>query len=284
VSEQCRVIVDNDWSGDPDGLVALAHHLLSPANRVVAVTSSFLDPVFQAPPGAAHGAALARELMEVIGGPVSPPVHEGSEVPFASGNATSAAAEAIVAEARRADDDLPLYMVCGGPLTNVAAALQQDPGIAARMTLVWIGGAIEAGAAEYNRDTDRDAAEFVLSRPALEIWQFPLETYRRCAYSVAELEHDVGGSGVVGRWLWTRFTSLPLPDFIELAGLWPLGDSPPLLVTALGNESSTFSTTPASADRGARRVFTDVDFRLIVGDLLARLRLHEAARRSAAGS
>jgi purine nucleosidase len=31
VAEQCRVIVDNDWSGDPDGLVALAHHVLSPA-------------------------------------------------------------------------------------------------------------------------------------------------------------------------------------------------------------------------------------------------------------
>ena len=32
---RCRVVLDNDWSGDPDGLVALAHHLLSPANRVV---------------------------------------------------------------------------------------------------------------------------------------------------------------------------------------------------------------------------------------------------------
>jgi hypothetical protein len=33
VSARCRVIVDNDWSGDPDGVVALAYHLLSPANR-----------------------------------------------------------------------------------------------------------------------------------------------------------------------------------------------------------------------------------------------------------
>jgi hypothetical protein len=29
VSPHCRVIVDNDDQGDPDGLVALAHHLLS---------------------------------------------------------------------------------------------------------------------------------------------------------------------------------------------------------------------------------------------------------------
>ena len=42
VRPRCRVVLDNDCSGDPDGLVALARHLLSRANRVVAVTSSFL--------------------------------------------------------------------------------------------------------------------------------------------------------------------------------------------------------------------------------------------------
>jgi purine nucleosidase len=276
VGQQCRVVVDNDWSGDPDGLVALAHHLLSPTNRVVAVTSSFLNPIFQAPPGAAAGAALACELIGLIGGP-TPPVHEGSEVPFGPGGAPSAASEAIVAAAH-VDDDLPLYLVCGGPLTNVAAALQQDPGIAERLTLVWIGGALDPAAEEYNRDTDPAAADFVLGHPTLEVFQFPLETYRRCAWSVAELEHDLGGSGLVGRWLWERFTSLPLPDFISLGGVWPLGDSPPLLVTALGNESSSFTATPATAGQGPRRSYTDVDFRLIVGDLLARLRLHERHR------
>lgn len=279
ITERCRVVVDNDWAGDPDGLVALAHHLLSPANRVVAVTSSLLDPVFQAPPGAAAGALLARELVELVGGPL-PPVHEGSETPFGPDGAASAASEAIAAEARR-DDDLPLYLVCGGPLTNVAAALQQDPGIAGRLTLVWIGGALDPDAPEYNRDTDRAAAEFVLSRPTLDVRQFPLETYRQCAYSVAELEHDLGGSGRVGSWLWERFTSLPLPDFVQLGGVWPLGDSSPLLVTALDDESSTATTTPATADRGPRRVYTSVDVRLLVGDMLARLRLHEARRRSA---
>jgi hypothetical protein len=40
VSPRCRVIVDNDYQGDPDGLVALAHHLLSPSNRVAAIMSS----------------------------------------------------------------------------------------------------------------------------------------------------------------------------------------------------------------------------------------------------
>ena len=66
--------------------------------------------------------------------------------------------------------------------------------------------------------------------------------------------------------------------FVKVGGVWPLGDSLPVLVTALDDESSTFATTAASADRGARRMYTDVDFRLLVGDLLAKLRLHEARR------
>jgi purine nucleosidase len=50
--------------------------------------------------------------------------------------------------AAREDDELPLSVVCGGPLTNVAAALEQDTSIAARMTLVWIGGSLDVEAFE----------------------------------------------------------------------------------------------------------------------------------------
>jgi hypothetical protein len=272
----CRVVVDNDFSGDPDGLLALAHHLLAPSNRVVLVTSSFLNPTLPGPhPTAADGAAVAAELVEVVGGP-APLVVAGHNRAFDPADpALSPAAAAIVEEARR-DDPLPLYLVCGGPLTNVAAALWAAPEIAGRFTLLWIGGSLREGAVEYNRDTDPAAAAFVLGRPELAVHQFPLETYRRCAYSVAELEHDVGGAGALGQWLWTHFTNPP--DWIVLGGVWPQGDSPPLLVTALTDESSTFDEVPAADGRGVRRVYTDVDVRLLMGDLLARLRLHERDR------
>src|SRR5690349_13793664 len=96
LAEQCRVIVDNDWAGDPDGLVALAHHLLSPTNRVVAVTSSFLNPVFgEVGSTAARGAVMAQELVDLVGGGQRPLVHAGAE--GALGGA-SAASVAIVAE------------------------------------------------------------------------------------------------------------------------------------------------------------------------------------------
>jgi hypothetical protein len=271
----CRVVVDNDFSGDPDGLLALAHHLLAPSNRVVLVTSSFLNPSLPGPhPSAADGAAVAAELAEVVGC-AAPTIVAGHDHPFDPDADPSPAAAAIVEEARR-DDPLPLYLVCGGPLTNVAEALQAAPDIAGRFTLLWIGGSLREGVFEYNRDTDPAAAAFVLGLPELAVHQFPLETYRRCAYSIAELEQDVGGAGKLGRWLWTHFTSPP--DWVVLGGVWPQGDSPPVLVTALTDESSTYTETAADAGRGLRRVYTDVDFRLLVGDLLARLRLHERDR------
>lgn len=271
----CRIVVDNDFSGDPDGLLALAHHLLAPSNQVVLITSSFLNQSLPGPHAtAADGAALAAELVEVVGGP-TPAVVAGSEHPFGPDDgARSAAADAIVAEARRTDP-LPLYVVCGGPLTNVAEALRTAPDIAERFTLVWIGGSTRDGDFEYNRDTDPSAASFVLGLPQVGVHQFPLEAYRRCAYSIAELEQDVGGAGRLGQWLWTHFTSPP--DWIVLGGVWPQGDSPPLLVTALTDESSRYTETPAEPGRGVRRIYTDVDFRLLMGDLLARLRLHERA-------
>lgn len=276
VAPHCRVIVDNDYQGDPDGLVALAHHLLSPANRVAAITSSFLNPRFPvASPRAEDGAALARQLLEVVGGSSTLPVHAGSEVPFGN-QSSSAASAAIAAEARR-EDDLPLYVACGGPLTNVASALRDAPGIASRLTLIWIGGSLDSSAFEYNRDTDPAAAAFVFGQPDLAIHQFPLETYRRCAYSVAELEHDLGTAGRLGHWLWEHFTNPP--DWVHVGGVWPLGDSAPVLVTALSTESSTSALVPPEETQsGQHRIYTDVDFRLIVADMLARLRLHERRR------
>ncbi len=240
------------------------------------MTSSLISPQFGPPAGLAQaGAELARELVELVGLPRRPPVLAGADDPFTGTPVRSAASDAIVEHALR-DDDLPLVVVCAGPLTNVAAAIATTPEITARMTLAWVGGSLR-DAPESNRDTDLAAAEFVLAADGLRLWQFPLETYRRCATSVAELEVDLGGSGAVGAWLWSRFLALPLPEWLRVDPVWPLGDSAPLVGTALSDESSTWTTVPATS--GHRRVCTDVDFRLVVADMLALLRRHEAQRR-----
>ncbi|WP_221583701.1 nucleoside hydrolase [Microbacterium sp. G2-8] len=268
LKRRAAVVVDNDWAGDPDGLVALAHHALSPANDVVLVTSSFTSPVFGDPMGtAAQGAAWARELLDLIGDHAGVPAVGGADAAFEPAGRESGAARAIL-DAVHAHGDVVL--VCGGPLTNVADALAADPSIAPRVRLAWVGGSL-ADVFEYNRDTDPAAAEFVFSHADLRIDRFPLETYRLMAISVAELEDGLTSSGAVGRWLWQKYLELPLPPQIDVDPVWPLGDSVPLAVTALPHAAARFSP-----DAAAHRTCTDLDTRLIIGDLFARLRLHAA--------
>ncbi len=278
-----RVIVDNDFAGDPDGLVALAHQLLSPKARVTLITSSALNPKFM-PPGAprtsaAQGEAVARELLRR--GRFAP-------VPVAAGTedfnlAPSPAAQAIVAEAMR-DDPLPLVLTCGGPLTNVAAALRLEPAIARRMTVIWIGGGgYPGGGWEYNLATDLTAARAVIEESAVPLWQVPQPAYRQMQYSIAEMTADMRPVSPFARWLYDKHTSPP--DFVELGGTWPLGDSPLVLLTVLSSESSRFADQPAhrlvsDSAYGEKiagrtvRVWEQLDARLVFADFLAKLRLH----------
>ena len=166
-----------------------------------------------------------------------PPVAAGAEAPFDAGGRPVRGGRGHRRRGAARGPSCRCTSSAAGPLTNVAAALQQDPAIAGRLTLVWIGGSLDADASEYNRDTDPAAAEAVLGRPELVVHQFPLETYRRCAYSVAELEADLPATGRLGAWLFDRFSSPP--DWVQLGGVWPIGDSPPLLITALTTDSST---------------------------------------------
>ena len=250
-----RVIVDNDFAGDPDGLVALAHQLLSPKARTVLVTSSSLDPGLAHMAGldvdatAAAGARLARELLLRLGGRAQPAVVAGAEHPGAKEDQANRAAQAIVAEALR-DDPLPLILACGGPLTNVAAALRLRPEIASRMSLVWIGGtASSEGGAEYNLMTDLAAARHVFEASKLPVLQIPAEEYRRFQVSVAELNEAFRPISPLSGWLYDQYRQLP--PFVKLGGTLTFGDSP--LVSATAFDPAACPFTP----RQVRRLLDD---------------------------
>jgi hypothetical protein len=284
-----RVIVDNDFAGDRDGLVALAHQLLSPATRTVLVTTSALDRKLAGMAGldadrcAQAGAVLARALLERLGQRHRPAVVAGAESFGAGDGQTGAAARAIVEEALR-DDPLPLFLTCGGPLTNVAAALRLRPEIASRMTLVWIGGtsAAETGY-EYNLSTDLAAARFVFEASAVPIWQIPAEEYRRFQVSVAELGETMGAISPLSRWLYEQY--LHLPPFVHLGGTLTFGDSPLISATAFDPAACPFTLRQAMRilDDGRYsepvagrqvRMLHSLDPRLNLADFLALLRAH----------
>src|SRR5262245_489518 len=120
-----RVISDNDYCGDPDGLVQLAHHYLSPSVDVRCVIGSQLSEAYQGPnpSGPEDSVAAARQLAALTGRsdvPIVAAVADGLASPAEP--RPSAASDAMVAEAMREDTDVPLYVACGGGLTSLASA------------------------------------------------------------------------------------------------------------------------------------------------------------------
>ncbi len=306
-----RLILDNDYAGDPDGLFQLAHHLLSPSADLRFVIGSHLgadDADWNGTPGrsAALAAERAREVV-ALAGREDVRILAGSEtaMPSATEPVRSEAALAIVEEAMQDDTDLPLLVCCGGGLTEIASAVLIEPAIAERLTLVWIGGAEYPGLAvpppgapvvEYNTAIDPAAAQAVLNDSALRIWQVPRDAYRLTLLSDAELDTRVRPRGPLGALL--AGTIDDVHDRMTKGGMrlgetYAYGDSPLVLLTVLQSffepdpSSSTSVERPAPrvADDGVFtfegegrpvRVFTALDNRLMFEDLFAKLAAHAA--------
>ena len=300
-----RVISDNDYSGDPDGLFQLVHALLSPSLDVRAVIGSHLaeGDVFDASEAqAANAVEYIRGVLDLIGRDVA--VHEGAATGLRDARTPhrSAGAEAIVAEAMRTDTDLPLFVTLGGGLTELASAYLLEPAIAERLTAVWIGGPEydelgphpeRPGAGpgpEYNLAIDRLAAQVVFNDSPIPLWQVPRNAYRQALVSMSELAARVRGSGPLGGHLYGALARVHAREERNLGETYILGDNPLVLLTALHSQfepatsSSAYAVLPAPRIRddgsyeprgGGRpiRVYTRLDVRLMVEDLFAKLSL-----------
>lgn len=220
------LIVDNDFAGDPDGLAALAHILVrSGPDVAVLVTTSSLDPGLASAAGvdptttAARGRELAGRLVELMERH-DVRVIAGAESAGITEKQVSAAAQTIVGTSDRFDRTTVL---CGGPLTNVAAALRLDPTLADRTVLVWVGGTLaEAGGGEYNSGTDPDAAAEVLAS-GMPVVRIPFEEYTQMTVAVEAVRSDLASASPVGSWLAERL--LDVPPFVQLGSTLTLGDS-----------------------------------------------------------
>ena len=301
IAHRSRVITDNDYGGDPDGLIELAHQLLSPSVEVAAVVGSHLRRGWDTSPHAA--VAAARTIIELTGR-TGVPVLSGADGGLADHRtaAASDAVGAIVREAMREDVELPLYITCGAGLTAVASAWLVEPRIGSRLTLVWIGGSEHHGHAdrppgegplEYNLAIDPIAAQVVFNDSDIAIWQVPRNVYRTVIASRAELLIRMRPCGSLGRHLFDALGSvagMTARHGIHLGETYILGDSPLVLLTALQSSfhpdtaSSTFvsMSCPRILDSGEyepnpdgrpMRVYRTLDTRLLLADLYAKLAL-----------
>ena len=257
VQPRIRVIVDNDFGGDPDGLFQLTHLLLSPSVDIRAVIGSHLaakDGFDPSEHQAENAATKAKALMKLVDPSRNIPVLAGSNkgMPNDSTPMQDEAVKFIIQEAMRTDTRLPLYVVCGAGLTEIASALLTKPEIARKLTLVWIGGpeypgiAIPppgAGRIEYNLNIDLSAAKAVFNQSTVNIWQIPRDAYRQCMVTFPQLLVHVKPKGAAGSYLYDQLAALT-QRWHQGGETYILGDSPLVLLTAL---QSFFEPDPSSS-------------------------------------
>src|SRR5215510_10260310 len=85
VKPRMRIIIDNDFGGDPDGLFQLVHHLLSPSVEIRAIIGSHLRPGDGWDPSnetAAHAKQKAEEVLSIMNLTGTYPVYQGSNIPL----------------------------------------------------------------------------------------------------------------------------------------------------------------------------------------------------------
>ncbi|MBC2664806.1 nucleoside hydrolase [Novosphingobium flavum] len=307
-----RVILDNDFAGDPDGLFQLAHHVLCRSVKIPLIIGSHLPARFGSGHDALDSAARARELLAVmkLEGAYNPIA--GSEAPMLSRGSWTpgAASAAIVREAMRDDAKEPLIYASGAGLTDLALAWLTDPRIGRRIKLIWIGGnshpglgnpGTKAGGPEFNFSIDPVAAQVIFNESDIEIWQVPSDAYTQMLFTTAELE-ELGAASPLGAWLKAKvdavpemFAKIPGVPPVALTDAYVLGDSPLVTLSALvppmqpDPTSSRYKLlpTPHLLDDGTyleqpggrpMRVYTELDANLTFRDMLARFRLHGMAR------
>jgi purine nucleosidase len=199
----------------------------------------------------------------------------------------------------REDTKMPLYMVCGAGLTNIASALLLEPRIAKKIILVWIGGGEYHGLTttpltennpEYNLGIDIKACQVIFNISDISIWQLPRDVYRQALYSYPELVYKIKTNGIVGKFLVEKIEDLMKMAKGSLGEAYVLGDSPLVLLTALQTSweadpsSSKYVIKPAprinnyglydgTSEGRNILVYTNLDTRLIFEDLVAKLAL-----------
>jgi purine nucleosidase len=307
VKPRIRVIIDNDFGGDPDGLFQLVHHLLSPSVEIRAIIGSHLksgDGFDPSKVTATHARQKIEEVLNIMNFSRTLPVYEGSNNALENKNSPqkSDAANAIIKEAMRDDTKLPLYIVCGAGLTDLASAWLLEPEIASRLILVWIGGPEYTDIAspppgysslEYNLGIDIIAAQIIFNKSDIPMWQVPRSTYRQVLLPYSSLLLKVKSQGKIGQYLANSIESIMKGIAklnISLGETYILGDSPLVLLTAL---QSSFEADPSSSqyllrpsplvnDQGLYevntsgrniRVYKELDVHLLFEDFFSKLNL-----------
>ena len=284
--KKIRVIVDTDAACEADDPFAIVHALLSPKLIVKGVVAEHF--------GVAHSMEDSYDEITKIRQAMESdfPSYMGQTGPLSEDTSVSKGVRLMIKEALD-DSPYPLFILCQGAITNIAMAIKAEPKLIGRATVIWIGTHGEAPCTapfrEFNAGNDIEAANYVL-QSGIDLWLVPSQVYTTITIGIAEIKRRISPLGEIGKHLCDNLMKY---NFSEGAGWtqgesWSLGDSPAIAI-AINPGCGHYKTikAPKVADDTSSvedpdghdiRLYTDVDSRYILEDLIAKLELFTLRR------
>ena len=282
--KKIRVIIDTDAACEADDPFAIVHALLSPKLIVKGIIAEHFNEAGSSERSYCEIRTILNKMDMRV------PIFMGLEGPVESENSEFSKNEAVsfITEEAMREDDKPLFILCQGAITNVAAAIKANPDILDRITVIWIGTHGEAPCVapfrEFNAGNDIDAANYVLSSGA-NLWLVPSQVYTTINIGIAEIQRRIRPCGRIGEHLFDQLVRYNLSKFAgwTKGESWSLGDLPAIAI-ALNPDCGHFKMAKApkvAADTSSEiceenpeiRIYTDVDSRYILEDMIAKLEL-----------
>ena len=279
--KKIRVIVDTDAACEADDPFAIVHALLSPKLIVKGITAEH----FACEGSVERSYAEIETILDAM--QLDVPHFMGEQGALNAANEYNSEAVDFIIKEALTQDEHPLYILCQGAITNLAAAMIKCPDIIDKINVIWIGThgeQKEAPFREFNAGNDIKAANHVLESGA-NIILVPSNVYTTITIGIAEIQNDIYPCGNIGKHLFEQMVDYNNSDmaFWTQGESWSLGDSPAIAI-AMNPSCGHFKDIEAPlikedtssefvAGRPIVRMYTDVDSRYILGDLIAKLKL-----------
>lgn len=207
-----RAVLDTDTFNEIDDQFALVHALLSPER--IGLEAIYAAPYFNnRSSGPADGMEKSHEeilrLLDRLGQSPDDLVFRGV-IDYVGAERKAMRAPAVddlIARARTATRQSPLYVIAIAAISNVASALLLAPDIVDSIVIVWLGGhALNwPDTAEFNLRQDVTGARIVLDSGAPLVLIPCMGVVSHLHASVPEIERYVEPCGPLGEFLASRF-------------------------------------------------------------------------------
>lgn len=279
--KKIRVIVDTDAACEADDPFAIVHALLSPKLIVEGIVAEHFNE-------AGSVEKSYKEIETILNAmKLNIPFYMGQTCEMDESEAISEGVEFIISEAKK-DCDKPLFILCQGAITNVAVAFKKCPEIIDKVTVIWIGthgeAPHEAPFREFNSGNDLTAANLVLAS-GTDLWLVPSTVYTTITIGIAEIQRRILPCGDIGQHLFEQMVEYNNSKFAgwTKGESWSLGDSPAIAL-AVNPDCGHYKyvnapyicedTSSALCENNpVVKLYTDVDSRYILEDLIAKLEL-----------